>query len=243
MTGGGSSIEALAVGSAFMGGFGELFPARLKLSGEQLEFLFVLPDHRADGEDGGGVLDHPLVEVRERIRSRGEVGAAHPAPLFFVDAGGRWARLRVEFTGTAVRALIVMPEAAPTQVPGVPFHGAWQGQMSGTVKLALDEIARMLARCRNQGGGAEPLIDLELAYRHDRNHRVRTAGAHEAVREFIAPVRPVLKLRWPVAASAQRKAFLENLAEVTRAGKWPRRRLTTRIMGVETELPAWITRD
>lgn len=240
MTRGGSSIEALAIGSAFLNDFGTLFPARLKLAGEQLELLFALPEYRSGGE---AVLDHPLIEMRERIRRRCEAGADHPAPLFFVDVGGRWARLRVEFAGTGVRALVVMPEEALAQTPGVPFLGAWQAQMSGAVKLALEEIARMLARCHHQVGGAAPLIELELAYRPDRDYQDRTGVAHEAVREFIAPVRPVLRLRWPVAASAQRKAFVENLAAVSTAGKWPRRKLTTKIMGLETELPAWIARD
>ncbi|MBN6040245.1 hypothetical protein [Amycolatopsis sp. 195334CR] len=233
MTRDGSSIEALAVGSAFMHDFGTLFPARLKLTGEQLEFVFVLPEHRHDGEV---VLDHPLVEARERIRR----GCAVGAPLLYVDVGGRWARLRVEFAGTAVRALIVMREEALTQAPNVPFPGLWQDRMSGTVRLALEEITRMLTRCHHQAGGAPPRIELELAYRAERDHRARSAGAHETVREFLAPVRPVLRLRWPVAAPGQRKAFAENLAEVTTAGKWPRRRPTTRIMGLETELPAWI---
>lgn len=238
MNPGGSSGEALAVGSAFLTDLGSLFPVRLKLTGEELEFVFVLPDDRTGVRDSRSeTTDHPFIELKERIRLRFGVEAAGPVPRFFVDAGGRWARLRVELAGTAVRALIVMPEEVTAQSLNAPSLGRWQEHLPSTVKLAVDEIARMLARCRHRAGGTEPLIDLELGYLPDPGYQARFGRAHEPVRPFVAPIRPVLRIRWISMTSAQREAFIDDLAKVDAVGRWPRRRLTTRIMGLEVELP------
>lgn len=239
MTPRGSSNQALVVGSAFMTDLGSLFPVRLRLTGEELDFLFVLPDDRTGGRSSGPrPPDHPFTSLEERIRLRFDDGTGAPIPRFVVDAGDRWARLRVELAGTGVRALIVMPEEVTAQSLNAPFLGRWQGQMPYTVRMALEEIARMLSRCHHQAGGAAPLIDLELCYLPQRDFEARVAGAHEPVREFIAPVRPMLKLRWHSVTPAQRRAFIAGLANVTTSGRWPRRRLVTQAMGLELELPS-----
>ncbi|WP_037321656.1 hypothetical protein [Amycolatopsis orientalis] len=240
MTPGGSSGEALVVGSAFLTDLGSLFPVRLKLVGEELEFVFVLPDDRTGGRASRSeTTDHPFIELKERIRLRFGAGTVGPVPRFFVDAGGRWARLRVELAGTAVRAVIVMPEEVTAESLNAPFLGRWQEHIPSTVKLAVDEIARMLSRCRHRAGGTEPLIDLELGYLPDPGYQARFARAHEPVRAFVAPIRPVLRMRWISMTSAQRRVFLDELTNVGTIGRWPRRRLTTRIMGLEVELPHW----
>ncbi|MDI5975021.1 hypothetical protein [Amycolatopsis magusensis] len=240
MTRGGSSNEALAIGSSFMSVLGPLFPAQLKLSGEELDFVFVLPDSPPPGR---GPRDHPLVEIRERIRKQFGSAPAGPVPRFVVDSGGgRCARLRVELTGTAVRAIIVPPEEVTAQSLPAPFLGRWQDRMPTTVQLALDEITRVLARCHHRAGGAEPLIELDLHYRPERDFAALVAGAHEPVRRFIAPVRPVLRMRWPGATPLQREVFADDVGPLTTTGKWPRRRLTARVLGLELELPAWPAR-
>ncbi|MEU4254219.1 hypothetical protein AB0F15_43190 [Amycolatopsis sp. NPDC026612] len=105
------------------------------------------------------------------------------------------------------------------------------------VRGAMDELARMLARCHHRAGGAAPLIDLELAYRPDPEYETRLAGAHERVRDYIAPVRPVLVLRWRSATAAQRRAFFDEVPDGTPARGWLRRRRhTTRIIGMEVEI-------
>ncbi|MFI5613457.1 hypothetical protein [Amycolatopsis sp. NPDC051903] len=216
MTGGGSSA-ALGIGSAFMTDLGSLFPARMNLAGDELEFTFVLA---GDGS--------------EWARLRSVAGLAGKVPRFFADAGGR--RLRIELTGTSVGALIVQPADLTPAAVNAPYLGRWQDRMTTTVQLAVDEIARMLARCRHRAGGAEPLIDLELAYEPDRDYRDRVAEAHEQFRSFIAPVRPVLQLRLRSVTAAQRKAFLDELPDAAAARSWFRRRRTTSIMGLEVEL-------
>ncbi|WP_326835413.1 hypothetical protein VSH64_10860 [Amycolatopsis rhabdoformis] len=220
MTGGGSSA-ALGIGSAFMTDLGSLFPARMSLTGDELEFTFVLSGT-------------PPGDVSEWARLRSGAGLAGRVPRFFVDAGGR--RLRVELTGTAVGALIVpSADLAPAAV-NAPHLGRWQDRITTSVQLAVDEIARMLARCRHRAGGTEPLIDLELAYEPDREYRARSEVAHEQMRGFLAPVRPVLELRWRSATPPQRKAFLDELPDAAPARRWFRRSHTTSIMGLEVEL-------
>ncbi|SDW73576.1 hypothetical protein SAMN05421504_1011372 [Amycolatopsis xylanica] len=233
MPAGGSSHQALVVGSAFMTDLGSLFPAGLKLIGDELEFMFVLPDDRTS--------DHPFVELKERMRARSDAGSGGPMPRFFIDTGGRWARLRVELTGTAVRALIVMPEEVTARSLNAPFLGRWQEHMPWLVRLAVDEITRMLARCHHQAGGPPPLVDLDLRYLPVPDYASRAAEAHEPVRAFIPPVRPKLGLRWRSVTFAQRRIFIAGLGEVSTTGKWPRHRLVTRVMGVELELPSWVT--
>ncbi|WP_370949609.1 hypothetical protein AB5J62_19235 [Amycolatopsis sp. cg5] len=230
---GGSSKEALVVGAAFMTGLGSLFPVRLNLTGEELEFVFVLPDDRAD--------EHPFVELKKRIRARYALDTDSPPPRFFVDTGGRWARLRVELAGTAVRALIVMPEEVTAQSLNAPELGRWQEQVSCAVQVAVEEIARMLSRCHHQTGGGAPLVDLALHYVPDRGYETRSAEAHKSIREFIAPVKPTFKMRWRSVTFAQRRALIAELADVTSTGRWPRRRLVTRTMGLALELPSWTT--
>jgi len=236
MTGGASSYSALVAGSALMGGLGSLFPAGLKLTGDRLEFVFVLPDgrngrHATEPEPS----DHPFVAVKERIRLGADTSV--PLPRFFLDTDSRWTRLHVELTGTAVRAVIVLPDELTAQSLNAPFLGWWQEQVPGAVRLAVDEIARILARCLHRAGGPDPLIDLELNYVPDRNFEAVFARAHEAVRPFIAPVRPAFKMRWHAVTPAQRKAFTDDLIDVTTTGWWPRRRPTATIMGLEVELP------
>ncbi|RSN44138.1 hypothetical protein DMC64_21830 [Amycolatopsis sp. WAC 04197] len=231
MTGVASSHHALVAGSALIGVLGSLFPAGLKLAGDRLEFVFVLPDGREalDAEPS----DHPFVAVKERIRQGGGI----PPPRFFLDTDGRWTRLHVELAGTAVRAVIVLPDELTAGAINAPFLGHWQNQVPGAVRLAVDEFARILARCRHRAGGPEPLIDLELVYVPIRDFEAVFARAHEPVRPFIAPVRPAFKMRWHAVTPAQRKAFTADLIDVTSAGRWLRRRPTATIMGVELELP------
>ncbi|MEU4669663.1 hypothetical protein AB0F91_17185 [Amycolatopsis sp. NPDC023774] len=222
MTGGGSSV-ALTIGSAFMTDLGSPFPARMNLAGDELEFTFVLSGH-------------PPGDVSEWVRLRSGVGLAGRVPRFTADAGGR--RLRVELTGTAIGALIVpLADLAPAGV-NAPHPGPWQDRMTTTVQLAVDEIARLLSRCRHRAGGAEPLIDLELSYEPDRDYHTRVAEVHERVRAYVSPVRPVLELRWRAVTPAQRKALLDELPDITPARRWFRRSRTTTIMGLEVELPS-----
>ncbi|RSN32648.1 hypothetical protein DMC61_10620 [Amycolatopsis sp. WAC 04169] len=228
MTGVASSHHALVAGSALIGGLGSLFPAGLKLIGDRLEFVFVLPDGRR------AVGAEPFVAVKERIR---QVDTGMPPPRFFLDTGGRWTRLHVEFAGIAVRAVIVLPDELTAGAINAPFLGRWQNQVPGAVRLAVDEFARILVRCRHRAGGPEPLIDLELGYVPVRDFEAVFARAHEPVRPFIAPVRPVFKMRWHAVTPAQRKAFTGDLIGVRRRGRWLRRRPAATIMGVEVELP------
>ncbi|WP_020658300.1 hypothetical protein [Amycolatopsis benzoatilytica] len=216
MAGGGSS-GVLGIGSAFMTDLGSLFPARMNLAGNELEFTFVLA---GDGS--------------EWARLRSVAGLAGRVPRFSVDSGGR--RLRVELTGTAVGALIVQPGDLTPAAVNAPHLGRWQDRMATTVQLAVDEIARMLSRCRYRAGGPEPLIDLELAYEPDRDYRARAADVHEQFRAVVAPVRPVLQLRWRSATPAQRKAFRDELPDATAVRSWFRRRRTISVMGLEVEL-------
>ncbi|MFD6072474.1 MULTISPECIES: hypothetical protein [Amycolatopsis] len=237
MTGVASSHHALVAGSALMGGLGPVFPAGLKLIGDRLEMVFALPDdgtgrHATDAEPS----DHPFVAVKERLRLG--AGTGIPPPRFFLDTGSRWTRLHVELTGLAVRAVIVLPDELTAGSLNAPFLGCWQHQVPGAVRLAMDEIARILARCRHRAGGPEPLIDLELDYVPDRDFEAVFARAHEPVRPFIAPVRPAFKMRWHAVTPAQRKAFTADLIDVTTTGRWLRRKPTTRIMGLELGLPA-----
>jgi hypothetical protein len=217
LTGGGSSA-ALVIGSAFMDDLGPLFPVRMNLAGEDLEFTFVLSEHPPGG-------------VTQWVRRWSGTGVAGRVPRFFAEAGGR--RIRVELDGTAVRAVIVVPAGEPA----APHPGRWQDQVPTTLKIALEEIARMLSRCHHHGGGTEPLIDLELGYRPAGDYETRLAAAHEPARGWVPPVRPVLTMRWRAATSAQRKAFADELPDVTSARRWIRRRRTARIMGLEVELP------
>jgi len=221
MTGGGSSGAALVVGSAFMADIGSLFPVRMTLAGEELEFTFVLSGH-------------PPGAVTQWVERRSAGPLAGRVPRFVVDTSGR--RIRVELTGTAVRALLVVPAEGTAESVPAPSLGRWQEHVPGLVRPALDEIARMLFRCHHRAGGAEPLIDLELGYRPDRDYGLRVAEAHKTVKEFIAPVRPVLGMRWRSATSAQRRAFADELPAVEPARRWLRRRRTVRIMGLEVDL-------
>ncbi|MBB5851191.1 hypothetical protein ACFQ05_37850 [Amycolatopsis umgeniensis] len=236
MTGGASSYHALVAGSALLGGLGSLFPAGVKLTGDRLEFVLVLPDrgnsrHGTDPESS----DHPFVAVKERIRLGTDTSV--PPPRFFLDTDSRWTRLHVELTGIAVRAAIVLPDELTARSLNAPFLGSWQGQVPGAVRLTLDEISRILARCHHRTGGPRPLIDLELSYVPDRNFQVAFDRAHEPVRPFIAPVRPAFKMRWHSVTSAQRKVLSAELFDVTAAGWRPRRRPAATIMGLEVELP------
>ncbi|MFJ8912893.1 hypothetical protein [Amycolatopsis sp. NPDC102389] len=228
-----SSRHALVAGSALIGGLGSSFPAGLKLVGDRLELLFVMPDGRQalDAEPS----DHPFVAVKERIRQG--AGTGMPPPRFFLDTDGKWTRLHVEFAGVAVRAVIVLPDELTARAINAPFLGRWRDQVPGAVRLAVDEFARILARCRHRAGGPEPLIDLELDYVPVRDFEAVFARAHEPVRPFIAPVRPAFKMRWHAVTPAQRKAFTGDLIDVTSAGRWLRRKPTATIMGVEVELP------
>jgi hypothetical protein len=226
MTPGGSSREALGIGSALLTEVGPFFPVRLTLTGDELDFTLVLrQDIAAPGR--------PLTDVMRWVELRSGVEVAGHAPRFSVDASGPRELIRVELAGSAVRALIVLPERAAK-----PDAGRWQDQVPTTLTIAMEEIARVLTRCRHEAGGAELLIDLELGYRPYRDFEARLAAAHEPVRGFVPPVRPVLCLRWRSATSVQRKAFVENLAEVTPVGRWPRRRLAARLVGLDLELPA-----
>ncbi|SEC48521.1 hypothetical protein SAMN04489727_3925 [Amycolatopsis tolypomycina] len=217
---GGGSRAALVIGSAFVHDIGSLFPVTMTLAGDELAFTFVSSCPSPDA-------------VEEWVRRRSGTVVAGRVPRFFVDAGGR--RIRVELAGSPIRALVVLADEV-TAAPAVPRLGRWQDQMPCRVRGAMDELARMLSRCHHHAGGAAPLIDLELAYRPDREYETRLAGAHERVRAYIAPVRPVLAMRWRSATSAQRKAFLAEVPDGTPARGWLRRRRTTRIMGMEVEV-------
>ncbi|GAB3148107.1 hypothetical protein [Amycolatopsis sp. NPDC004378] len=220
MTGGGSRA-ALVIGSAFMHDLGSLFPVAMHLAGDELAFTFVSSCPSPDA-------------VEEWVGLRSGTVVAGRVLRFAVDADRR--RIRVELAGTAVRALIVLADEATAAAVHAPRLGRWQDQMPCLVQLAIDELARILSRCRHRAGGAEPLIDLELSYRPDREYDIRVAGAHERVRAFIPPVRPVLAVRWRSMTSAQRKAFLDELPDGSSAHGWLRRRRTTRILGLETEV-------
>ncbi|MBE8521092.1 hypothetical protein ILP97_27005 [Amycolatopsis sp. H6(2020)] len=220
MTGGGSRA-ALVIGSAFVHDIGSLFPVTMNLAGDELAFTFVSSCPSPD-------------TVEEWVRLRSGTIVAGRVPRFFVDANGR--RIRVELAGSAIRALVVLADEVTTAPASVPRLGRWQDQMPCRVRGAMDELARMLSRCHHHAGGAAPLIDLELAYRPDREYETRVAGAHERVRAYIAPVRPVLAMRWRSATSAQRKAFLAEVPDGSPARGRLRRRRTTRIMGMEVEV-------
>ncbi|MFF1967797.1 hypothetical protein ACFVW5_30015 [Streptomyces sp. NPDC058232] len=118
------------------------------------------------------------------------------SPRFRIDASGPWPRIHVELLGTAVRGLIVMPEEVTAESVNAPHLGERQEQISSTVRIALDWIARWLMACHHQAGGTEPSVDLDLVYRPDNDYETRLAQVDEQVRELIPPVRPVLELRW-----------------------------------------------
>lgn len=220
MTGGGSRA-ALVIGSAFVHDLGSLFPVTMNLAGEELAFTFVSACPSPDA-------------VEDWVRLRSGTVVAGRVPRFFVDANSR--RIRVELAGSAIRALVVLADEVTAAPSPVPRLGRWQDQMPCRVRGAMDELARMLSRCHHHAGGAAPLIDLELAYRPDREYEARIAGAHERVQAFIAPVRPVLAMRWRSATSAQRKAFLGEVRDGSPPRGWLRRRTVTRIMGMEVEV-------
>ncbi|MEU7790375.1 MULTISPECIES: ABC transporter substrate-binding protein [unclassified Amycolatopsis] len=220
MTGGGSRA-ALVIGSAFMHDLGSLFPVTMSLAGDDLAFTFVSSCPSPDA-------------VGEWVGLRSGAVVAGRVLHFFVDANGR--RIRVELAGTAVRALIVLADEMTAATVHAPWLGRWQDQMPCLVQVAIDELARRLSRCRHRAGGADPLIDLQLAYRPDQQYEARLAGAHERVRGFIAPVRPVLAMRWRTATSAQRRAFLDELPDAVPARGWLRRKRTVRLMGLEVEV-------
>jgi hypothetical protein len=218
---GGGSRAALVVGSAFVHDLGSLFPVTMNLAGEELAFTFVSSCPSPDA-------------VAEWVRLRSGTVVAGRVPRFFVDANGR--RIRVELAGSAIRALIVLADEVTAAPASVPQLGRWQDQMPCRVRGAMDELARMLSRCHHRAGGAAPLIDLDLAYRPDREYETRLAGAHERVRAYIAPVRPVLAMRWRSATSAQRRAFLAEVPDDAPVRGRLRRRRTTRILGMEVEV-------
>ncbi|NKQ55843.1 hypothetical protein HFP15_23485 [Amycolatopsis sp. K13G38] len=220
MTEGGSKAALLA-GSAFMHDLGSLFPVAMTLAGDELVFTFV-----SSCPSSG--------EIEQWAKERSGRVLAGRMPRFFIDARGQ--RIGVELAGTRVRALIVLADEMTGASVNAPHLGRWQDQMPCTVRVALDELARMLSRCRHRAGGADPLIDLNLAYRPDRDYHTRLNEAHEKVRPFIAPVRPVLSLRWRSATSLQRKAFLDELPDGPPERGWLRRRRTVRIMGLELEM-------
>lgn len=220
MTGGGSRA-ALVIGTALMHDLGSLFPVAMTLAGEELVFTFVSSCPSPDA-------------VEDWVRLRSGAVVADRVLRFAVEAGGR--RIRVELAGSPVRALVVLADEVTAATVNAPRLGRWQDQMPCTLQVALDELARLLSRCHHRAGGAEPLIDLDLAYRPDRDYELRLAGAHERVRPFIAPVRPVLGMRWRSTTSAQRKAFLDEFPDGAPARGWLRRRRTVRLMGLEMEI-------
>ncbi|MCR6485107.1 ABC transporter substrate-binding protein [Amycolatopsis sp. OK19-0408] len=220
---GGGSRAALVIGSALTHDLGSLFPVALNLAGEELAFTFVSSCPSPDA-------------VEDWVRLRSGAVVADRVLHFAVEAGGR--RIRVELAGTPVRALVVLADEVTAASVNAPRLGRWQDQMPCTLQVALDELARLLSRCHHRAGGPEPLIDLELAYRPDRDYELRLAGAHERVRPFIAPVRPVLGMRWRSVTSAQRKAFLDEFPAGAPARGWLRRRRTVRIMGLAMEISA-----
>ncbi|HJQ44695.1 MAG TPA: hypothetical protein VJ870_00010 [Amycolatopsis sp.] len=215
MTAGGSKA-ALVVGSAFMHDLGSPFPASMTLAGDELVFTFVSSCP-------------PSGEVEQWLKERSGATLAGREPRFFVDTKEQ--RIRVELAGTQIQALILLADEATG-----PSLDRWQDQMPGIVQVGLDELARMLSRCHHREGGAAPLIDLDLAYRPDRDYHVRLNQAHDNVRPFIAPVRPMLSLRWRSVTSRQRKAFLDDLPGGTPGRGLLRRRRTARIMGLEVEV-------
>ncbi|MFJ8817071.1 hypothetical protein [Amycolatopsis thermoflava] len=210
MTAGGSKA-ALVVGSAFLHDLGSLFPVAMTLTGDELVFTFVSPG-----------------EVEQWAAERTATVLAGREARFSVDTQEE--RVLVELVGTRIRALIVLADDVTAPLPG-----RWRDRMPMTVRLALEELARMLARCHHAAGGAEPLIDLDLTYRPDPGYHERLSQAHESVRPFIAPVRPVLSLRWRSATPGQRKAFLDELPGGSGRG-WLRRRQTVPVMGLDLEV-------
>lgn len=179
----------------------------MALAGDELMFTFVSPG-----------------EIEQWTRERSLAGRM---PQFFVDEQ----RIGVELAGTRVRALIVLADGTED-----PANARWRDQMPCTVRIALDELARMLARCHHRAGCAAPLIDLDLAYRPDNDYHERRDCAHENMHPYIAPVRPIFFLRWRSATTGQRKAFLDELPNGGSGRSWLRRRRTVRIMGLELEI-------
>ncbi|NIH77888.1 hypothetical protein [Amycolatopsis viridis] len=216
MTTGGSKA-ALVVGSEFMHDLGSLFPVAMTLAGDELVFTFVSPG-----------------EAQEWVAQRSGSVLAGREARFVVHPQEQ--QVLVELAGTRIRALIVLAEDGPAAPVHAPLPGRWRDQMPWTVRIALDELARMLARCQHHAGGPDPLIDLDLAYRPDPDYHERLDQAHEGVRPFIAPVRPTLSLRWRSATPGQRKAFLDELPDAPPGRGWLRRRRTVRVLGLEVEV-------
>ncbi|KAA9153079.1 hypothetical protein FPZ12_035535 [Amycolatopsis acidicola] len=217
----GGSEAALVVGSAFMRDLGSLFPVAMTLSGDELVFTFVSSCASSD-------------EVEQWVRERSGALLAGRVPRFFADPEQR--RIGVELAGTRIGALILLADEVAAGQTDAPHRGRWQDQMPYAVRIALDELARMLSRCHHRTGGAVPLIDLNLEYRRDQDYQARLGHVDANMRPYIAPVRPTLTLHWRSATSGQRKAFLDELLEGAPGRNWLRRRRTVRLMGLELEV-------
>jgi hypothetical protein len=238
MTNRASSFEALVIGSAFITDLGMLFPVQMELRGNELKFTLMMSESQLGHRTTGPYTsERPPIEAVQWVQLRSDIGMAGRFPRFRIDASGQWARILVELEGTTVRAVIVMPEEVTAESLHATHLGQWQGQIPGQLYRVLYDIAMLLSQCRHAAGGDEPLIDLKLIYRADPHYEKRLTEAPPIVKEFLAPVRPVLTMRWRAATTEQRKAFLAELDRVTPTGRWPRRRLTAQIGDFEVELP------
>jgi hypothetical protein len=233
-----SSSEALIIGAAFIKDVGTLFPATMKLTGGRLDFTFVIREDQLGHRTSGPYTpENPPTDVIQWANLRSGISMAGRFPRFSIDAGGQWARIFVELLDTTVGATIVMPEEITAESLNATHLGLWQDQVPVKVRMVLQDLAGMLGRCEKNADAAEPLIDLKLAYhRHPGYEKELSAVPHAKLKEFIAPVRPVLEMRWRAATPAQRKAFTDELSDTHRTGRWPRRRLTAQIMGMDVEL-------
>ncbi|SEC81037.1 hypothetical protein SAMN04489727_5174 [Amycolatopsis tolypomycina] len=229
--------EVLVTGKEFMAEIGAFFPVSMTVRGTAFEAVFMMRDgelgHRTTGPY---TPDRPPVDAMNWARLRTGTAMAGHFPRFRIDASGLWPRIDVELLGTDVRGFIVMPEAVTAEAVNAPYLGAWQEQISSSVRIALDWLAGWIASCHHEAGGPEPSIDLDLVYRPDEDYETRLAGLDERVRELVPPVRTVLELRWRSATPAQRKAFAKYLKGARKTGPRSDRRLSLRIGDVTLEV-------
>lgn len=226
------SPEALLIGKSLLQQIGAVFPVRLRMRGADLEIVAALSDDQLGHRTTGPYTEQrPPTELIQWVRLRAHAGAlAGRFARFSIDASGQWARCLVELGGTAVRMIVVMPEEVTAESLRATHLGRWQDSVRITIMTAMEDLYRRLTRC-GDGEGKEPMVDLSLAYHAVKDYAKQVAEEHPMAREFIAPTRPVLTMRWRETPANQRKKFLDALDKVERKG-FPRRTVTE-IAGVE----------
>lgn len=183
-----SSIEALITGTVFMGEVGAFFPVSMTLRGDEFAAVFMMRASQLGHRTTGPYTpDRPPVDAMNWAQLRTGIGMAGRFPRFRIDASGWWPRIHVELLGTAVRGLIVMPEEVTAESVNAPYLGEWQEQISSTVRIALDWIARWLTACHHQAAWhravGRPRSSLSAGRRlrdPPRPGRRAGAGAHPA---------------------------------------------------------------